>query len=160
MADAVYALNNTGSQTITITRGQTYESGTLTVTSDGTSAVDLTNANIIVTVKSSDDGQVLIRRSSDGGTVSIDDAANGQYSFSIPSSATDGWNAGTYYYDIVIIDEPDAGEIWYHVKRSKFVVRGSLYKATETSFSNAGGAPINEELISTGNLELDGDKLP
>lgn len=157
MADSILALTD---QTITLTRGQTYNSGTLSVTeADGTTPVDLTGADIIFTVKQQDNGAILIRKSVSGGSITEIDEVAGTYSFQVADSDTNGWNPNTYFYDIVIKDVPNSGETWYHIKRSKFTVRSSTYVDGDTHLQLNSVVDINTALVNSGVNQLDGDKV-
>ncbi len=156
MADPIKLLTD---QTVTLVRGQTREE-TLQVTDASSNPVDITGAEIILTVKSSNNGAVLLRAATSGsGDISITDAVNGEYKYTIPDSYTDAWNQGTYYYDIVVRDVPNSGDTYYHVKRSKWVVQGSTFTAGAASVARFGVVDFNQALILPGTNQLDGDQV-
>ena len=159
MADPIYELQD---QTITITRGQT-KSETLSVYSDAasTTAVNITGATVVMTIRQSQDGPALIVLNNSSGITSIaGGASNNEYTYTIPDSATFGWNANTYFYDVVIQEVPNAGETWYHIRNSKFTVQSSPFASDNTKVRVDNYIAINDALIdSASNTELDGDKV-
>lgn len=159
MADPIYELQN---QTVTLTRGQTRQA-TLSVYADAasTTAVDITGAEVILTVRQSLNGPALIVLNSSSGITNIGGgASNNEFTYTIPDTATFGWNPNVYFYDIVIQDIPNSGDTYYHIRNSKFVVQGSQYAANTTDTIPNGFIALNAALIDNAStLRLDGDKL-
>lgn len=101
---------------VSFNRGETWEY-LYTVTSDGSSPVDITGATIVFRLKRTPNGDVLVSKSSAAGSteVEITDAANGQYKVKLLPSDTRGLRQGLYCYDIWIQDIPSAGDEYAHV---------------------------------------------
>jgi hypothetical protein len=157
----------------------------ITVTSDGTTPVDITGAEIILSVKDTfgPGGTLLVRKRVSTGGIVITDAVNGVFEYTILPGDQEILVPNVYFYDIFILNIPNANDQYPVIEPSKFKILGSVFERGQENISTttlddagedhlelntAGGAPELQNvrqgayselstITAAANISLDGD---
>ncbi len=147
MADPIFELSE---QTITLTRAQT-RIETLSVFADEAQAtpVDITGASVTLTVRYTADGPLLLVLDNlNSGITAIGAGANNnEFTYNIDSDETVGWSTQTYVYDIVIKEIPIAGDVYYHIRSSPFVLETSPFGSSNLNVTSVSVSSLVEQVL-------------